>query len=422
MTTSALRAGPLDDVRDGPHTAKLLGAIWALLIFNTLATQGVSAVVPVPRPVTQALTMGAVGVALALALLVNPRLRIRPGAFLVLLSLLLVAAFASSVRMESGVGSLMRCARLAMFVATLWLISPWMDGSMRFARQHIRVLTVLLVTVAVGLVISPGSAMPELNDGRLTGVLWPLTPTQIGQYAAIAAGLAVLLWLGRLTGARSAALVAGPAVVLLVLTHTRTAALGLGVGLAVAVLSMWLTNGRARRALAWGLAAGGVAVALLGPFLLKWALRGQDQENFGNLTGRAKVWDRLLDAPRTWFEEVFGTGLSNKSFDGLPIDNSWLAAYHEQGYLGVVIVVLFLLTLVVVAISRPPSPQRACALFLITYCLAASYTEAGLGDASPYLLHLAVAAGLLAAPQRTAAVTPPGAGATSKHSEEGVEP
>ncbi|MDQ0377648.1 O-antigen ligase family protein [Amycolatopsis thermophila] len=408
MSLTEVRGRPLEDeLPHGPRTAKILGAIWALLIFNTLATQGVSALIPLPRPVTQALTMSAVGIAFALALIVNPRLKIRPSAYLMLLSLLLVASFAGSVRMESGLGSLFRCARLAMFVGTLWLISPWMNGSMRFVRQHIRVLTALLVTVAVGLVISPGAAMPELNEGRLTGVLWPLTPTQIGQYAAIAAGLAVLLWINRLTDARSVALVAGPSVVLLLLTHTRTATLGLVVGLLVAMLSMWLTNGRSRKTFAWALGVAGVATVLLGPLLQTWILRGQDSENFGNLTGRAKVWDRLLDAPRTWFEQVFGTGLSNKSFDGLPIDNSWLAVYHEQGYLGVTIVALFLVTLVLVAISRAPSPQRACALFLITYCLAASYTEAGLGDASPYLLHLAVAAGLLAAPGRRAGLPDP---------------
>ncbi|MEU0462466.1 MULTISPECIES: membrane protein [unclassified Amycolatopsis] len=404
MSLTGIRPRTLDedDVARGPRTFRILGAIWALLIFNTLATQGVSALIPIPRPVTQALTMSAVGIAFALALILNPRLKIRPSAFLVLLSLLLVASFASSVRMESGLGSLFRCARLGLFVGTLWLISPWMNGSIWFVRQHIRVLTVLLVSVAVGLVISPGLAMPELNDGRLTGVLWPLTPTQIGQYAAIAAGLAVLLWINKLTDTRSVVMVAGPAIVLLVLTHTRTATLGLVAGLVIAMLSMWLTSGRARKAFAWGIAVAGIGAVLLGPLLQTWVLRGQDAENFGNLTGRAKVWERLLATPRTWFEEIFGTGLSNKSFDGLPIDNSWLAVYHEQGYLGATIVVLFLVTLVVVAIARPPSPGRACALFLITYCLAASYTEAGLGDASPYLLHLAVAAGLLAGtPQRT---------------------
>jgi hypothetical protein len=38
------------------------------------------------------------------------------------------------------------------------------------------------------------------------------------------------------------------------------------------------------------------------------------------------------------------------------------------------------------------------ALFLVSYCLVASISETGLGDASPYLLSLVVAASLLAAP------------------------
>lgn len=410
MALVEVRSRPPDEAAlpQGPRVAKVLGTIWALLIFNTLGTQG-AMIVPIPREVAQALTMGAVGIAFALALVLNPRLKIRPSAYLLLLSLLLVVSIASSIQMASGWGSLFRCARFACFIATLWLISPWMHGTLAFVRQHIRVLCVLLVTVAIGLVVAPGTAMPELNEGRLTGVLWPLTPTQIGQYAAIAAGLAVLLWMNRLTDGRSVAIVAGPAVLLLLLTHTRTAALGLLVGLAVAGLSMALTNARARKAFGWGIAAMGVAAVTFGPLLQTWILRGQDEENFSNLTGRAKVWNNLLAAPRTWFEQTFGTGLSDKSFNGLPIDNSWLAVFHEQGYLGVAILVLYLITLVLVAVSRPPSPARACAIFLIVYCLVASYTEAGLGDASPYLLHLAIAAGLLSTnptrsvdyPQRT---------------------
>jgi hypothetical protein len=79
-----------------------------------------------------------------------------------------------------------------------------------------------------------------------------------------------------------------------------------------------------------------------------------------------------------------------------------LAVFHEEGYLGIALVAAFLLVLVVVAVLRPPSLARACAIFLIVYCLSASYTEAGLGDASPYLLHLAVAASLLAVPAKEA--------------------
>jgi hypothetical protein len=99
-------------------------------------------------------------------------------------------------------------------------------------------------------------------------------------------------------------------------------------------------------------------------------------------------------------KEAFGVGLTNKSFNGLPIDSSWLSVYHEQGLVGVTLVALFLLTLLIVAALRPPSPERACAVFLIIYCVVSSYTESGLGDASPYLLHLAIAAGLLARPIR----------------------
>lgn len=414
MTAHIERRGrPLEDlgVPDNARVSKMLGAIWALLVFNTLGTNG-ALLLPIPRSVAQMLTMGAVGVAFVLALVINPRLRIRPSAYLLMLTVLLVGSIASSIRMEQGGGSLFRCARFGCFIATLWLISPWMNDTMRFVRQHIRVLLVLLVTVGVGLVIAPGRAMPEANDGRLTGVLWPLTPPQVGQYAAIVAGLAVLLWLNKLTDGRSVLVVAVPSLGLLLLTHTRTATLGLIVGLLVAGLSMLLTNARARKVFSWFVMIGGVAAVALGPLLQAWFLRGQDAENFTNLTGRAKVWHNLLETPRTWFENLFGTGLSNKSFDGLPIDNSWYAVFHEQGYLGVVIVALYLVTLLLVAVSRPPSPARACAIFLIVYCMTASWTEAGLGDASPYLLHLAIAAGLLSTnaaqrveyPQRTSSI------------------
>jgi hypothetical protein len=97
-------------------------------------------------------------------------------------------------------------------------------------------------------------------------------------------------------------------------------------------------------------------------------------------------------------EQVFGMGLGDKSFGGLPIDNSWLAVYNEQGLAGVAVVAAVFIVLGGVALLRPPSPERAAAIFLISYCAIASYTEAGLGDASPYLLHLTVAVSLLAAP------------------------
>lgn len=384
------------------RTPKLVGTAWGLLVLNTLGSTGAETIVPLPRSLIQMVTMGALVAAFVLALAVNVRLRVRPSAFLFLLTLLLVPSLLSSASLESGFGALFRCARLTLFVGTLWLLSRWWDGGPAFVRHHIRMYFLVLCSVAAGLVVSPGTALPELYGGRLVGALWPLTPPQIGQYAAVITGLAVLLLLGRRTDRRGAALVAGPALVLLALTHTRTATLGLIAGLTVAIGSLVLTSAAARRFFGWAVLCAAVAAVGFGSALQAWFLRGQSQENFTSLTGRAKVWDALLAAPRSTTEYLFGVGLGDKSFGGLPIDNSWLAVYHEQGTTGVALVAAMIVVLGGVALLRPPSLSRACALFLISYCAIASYTEAGLGDASPYLLHLAVAASLLATP---AAVT-----------------
>ncbi|MEV0598188.1 O-antigen ligase domain-containing protein [Streptomyces sp. NPDC050315] len=375
-----------------------MGIVWGLLVLNTLGSTGAETIVPLPRSLIQMVTMGALVVAFSLALAVNLRLRIRASAYLFLLTLLLVTSVISSAHLESGFGALFRCARLALFVGTLWLVSRWWDAGPTFVRYHIRAYFAVLGTVAAGLVISPGAALPELYGGRLVGALWPLTPPQIGQYAAVIIGLTVLLVLGRRTDRVSAAVVIVPSVALLALTHTRTATVGLLIGLALAIGSLLLTSAVARRFFTWAVLCAAVAAVAFSSALQAWFLRGQSQENFSNLTGRAKVWDALLAAPRSTVERLFGVGLGDKSFDGLPIDNSWLAVYQEQGLTGVALVAAIFIVLGGVALLRPPSLSRACAIFLISYCAIASYTEAGLGDASPYLLHLALAASLLAAP------------------------
>ncbi|MEU3194086.1 O-antigen ligase domain-containing protein [Streptomyces sp. NPDC006992] len=390
------------------RTPRTVGVVWGLLILNTLGSAGAKTIIPLPRSLIQLVTMGALVAAFALALVLNPRLRIRPGGYLLLLTLLLVPSLISSAHPESGLGALFRCTRLALFVSTLWLLSRWWDGSSTFVRHHIRMYLAVLGSVAAGALLSPGAALPDLYGGRLVGALWPLTPPQIGQYAAVIIGLTVLLLLGHRTDRGSAAAVIVPSAVLLALTHTRTATLGLFTGLALAIGSLVLTSAAARRFFVWTVLCAVVAAVGFGPALRAWFLRGQSQENFTSLTGRAKVWDALLAAPRTAVEQLFGAGLGDKSFGGLPIDNSWLAVYQEQGLTGIALVAALFVVLGGGALLRPPSLSRACAIFLISYCAIASYTEAGLGDASPYLLHLAVAASLLAAPAEAPPLPPPG--------------
>ncbi len=103
----------------------------------------------------------------------------------------------------------------------------------------------------------------------------------------------------------------------------------------------------------------------------------------------------MVTDPRDKFEVIFGFGLSNKSFNGLPIDGNWLAAYLDLGLFGVCVCAAILLFLLVSAYFQPRGAERALALFLITYCLLSSFTETGLSDASIYLLEVTLAASML---------------------------
>ena len=107
------------------------------------------------------------------------------------------------------------------------------------------------------------------------------------------------------------------------------------------------------------------------------------------------VWSAVVNFPRDKFQEIFGFGLSNDSFNGLPIDSNWLATYQEQGLLGIGLCAIILIFMLVAAYFQPRGVQRALALFFITYCLVASFTETGLAGATTYLLELTLAASLI---------------------------
>lgn len=385
-----------------PSAPPLVGVVWALLVINTLGYSYVDVIIPFPRQVGQMITMGAVVCALGLALVLNRRLRFRSSPYLLLLSLLLVVSIASSLRLEVGVGALFRCFRWTVFLATLWLLSRWWRGDLSFVRHHVRGLGAVLLAVLLGLLVAPGKALAG-PEGRLVGTLWPMPAPQVGQYAAVVAGLTIVLWVNRVIDGRSAALIAPPAIGILVLSHTRTAVIALVVALVCACLTVTLTNGRARRTLAVAAVLAGLATMGFGSALTSWFARGQDTEMLTSLTGRQNVWDILLTEQRSLSEQLLGVGLSNKSFNGLSIDSGWLAVYWEQGLVGVAIVGVILVVLLAAAALRPPSPARACAVFLILHVAISSYSEVGLGDVSLYFLHLAVAAALLAPRAPTAA-------------------
>ncbi len=384
-----------------------LATAWGLLLLNVMGYSGL--IVHVPSAVGKVITQGALTLAVLLLLSVNRRIIVRPNLFLGLVTLLPLEAVVTALDPQF-LGTVYRTFRLAEFVFALWLLSPWWGRrDLLLARYQLTAYGVIIGSVVLGLVVAPGKA---IQAHRLYGSIWVIPPTQVAHYAAVVLGLAAVLWAcGRLQGRLTLGIVAVCGGVL-ILTHTRTALVALVAGLAVAGISLVRTSVRVRRTFAIAIVAGAVVTIGAASFIATWLARGESTTGLSDLTGRTAVWAPLLAFPRTHFQEVFGFGLSNSSFDGLSIDSNWLSSYQEQGLFGVTVCAVILVVLLFMAVRTSAGPQRALALFLIVYCLVASITEDGFTDATPYLLDLAVAASLLIPPVSAAAaeLAPPGRG------------
>jgi hypothetical protein len=390
-------AVPLDpaEARDR-SVRRRVNVVWGLLYLDTLTFVHGTSLLPIPNIVGKGLTQGALPLAIVVALTVNPKVKLRPNVFLCIVCLLVLDTVITSMQPQH-LGTLYRTFRLAEFVAALWLLTPWWGRSdMLLFRCHLRWLYVGLGSVLLGLVIAPGHAFAF--QGRLSGVIWPMFPTQVAQYAAVAAGLTVVLWLARLVSGRVTLAGLTVAAAILLLTHTRTALISLVAGILVAGLSLFTINARVRKFFAAGVAAVSIGVIAAAGVATSWLARGENPQGLATLSGRTNFWALVLNQPRTRFQEIFGFGLSNASVNGLPIDSNWLASYMMEGLLGVAVCAMMLAFLFVTAFFQPRGVQRALALFLVTYCTLASYTEVSFTDASTYLLHLAVAASLLVPP------------------------
>jgi hypothetical protein len=378
---------------------------WGLLFLNALTFYPGYSFVHIPSIIGKGIAQAALPVALLCALSVNRRVIVRPNVFLCLVTVIVLGAFLPILQPQHF-GTILRTFRFAGFVAGLWLLTPWWGRrDLLLVRCHLAVLSALLGSVVLGLVIAPGTARDGGGTGRLGGALWPMPPTQVAHYAAVTIGLVVVLWFcGQLRG-RTTALIAVAAMAILILTHTRTALVGMIAGILVAGMSLIVAKARVRKLFAAAGAVVAVAVVTLSTVITNWLERGQSAQGLANLTGRTSVWGPLLAAPRDKFQEIFGFGLSNVSFGGLPIDSNWLASYQELGLFGVVVCATILLFMLVTAYFRPRGVQRALALFLVTYCLIASFTEVGFTDVSPYLLDLTVAASLLVPASESSGLT-----------------
>jgi hypothetical protein len=389
-----LGALPLDPaVARDRSVRRRVGAAWGLLFFNTLTfTAGMSAL-DIPSKVGKGIAQAALPLAILTALTVNPKIKVRPNVFLCIVCLLIADAVLTAAQ-TPHLGTMFRTFRFAEFVAGLWLLTPWWGRrDMMLLRIHLRCLWGALGSVLLGLLVFPGHAF--VYSGRLTGVIWPMFPTEIAQYAAVVIGLTIVLWLGRVFSGRATLVGVAVAAGILLLTHTRTALAALVAGILIAGLSLFTVSTRVRKFFATGAAVISIGAVTAVGVVTAWLTRGQNMAGLMTLTGRTNSWALVLTMSRSRFQEIFGFGLSNASVDGLSIDSNWLSSYMQEGLFGVVVCAIILAFLVVAAFLQSRGVRRALTLFIVMYCLVASFTEDAFTDVSTYLLHLVVAASLL---------------------------
>ena len=399
------RQNPTESRQEASPDKRLrrVAIVWALLFLNTMPFQQSTLLLPLPHAIGQLITQGSLGLALVLALTVNPKCFIRPSWFLGLYTLLGLISVMMSIRFV-GLGTTYRGFRLVAFLAVLWLLTPWWrDRGLVLLRSQLIVLTAILVSLVLGVLISPSQAFAlNYNSARLDGVIWPMNAPRAAHYMAELTGLCVILWLCGMLKRRPALLLIGGGLIALIATHTRTALGGMLVGLLVAGLSLFLGKRRVRHSFAICLVIIVTVVVPLSPVLSAWLERGQNAQAISSLSGRTTAWSAVLSENRPETNKILGSGMTNDGvinqsggLNGLPIDNSWLATYQNQGIVGCVLEGFMFLGLLLTALLRPRGPTRALALFLIVYCLFASYTDTGMGEASIYLLDLTLAASLL---------------------------
>jgi hypothetical protein len=379
---------------DDRKMQRRVAAAWALLLFNVMPYSSELSALPLPNSIGKVIGQASLPLALLLALSANKKLEFRPSVFLVLVTMLALETVLTAIGAQYVVGTAFRTFRMLEFAAILWLISPYWGRGILLARYHLNTLFVIVCLVPVGMIVSPGLA---LGSGRLVGVIWPMPATQTAHYAAVVLSMAIILWFCHLMrGWHTLAMVAISFIILL-LTHTRTALLASVVGLIVAGLSL-MSEPRVRKAFAITVVVGVLVYVTAAGAITSWLARGQSTTQLSGLSGRTGFWGPLLAYPRNKFEMIFGFGLSNGSFRGLPIDSNWFDSYQDQGLFGDVVCGLIIIFLIIAACLQARGLNRALALFFAVYILVASFTEDGITNPSPYLLDAAIAASLIAVP------------------------
>lgn len=280
-----------------------------------------------------------------------------------------------------GLSSVVLAARLALLSYALVLVTvshPWQDVISAMSSA-------MLLLAGIGAVT--GAAAGTLAEtGRLYGGIPPLNANAICLLVSVP--VIVLCWKAA-HGSASLLEVASllPMFAVIWLTGSRT---GLAVLIAVLTVLVILTP-RVRPPVVAGVvvsAAGLLYLSVLTPYVAAYVGRGNLAE-IATLNSRTVAWGAAADYADSLAQQLVGSGLALKQIPVTALyrneqilDSSFVSALIQVGYIGSLILLLFVVSTLVRAF-RLPRPERLliAALALLVTLLAP--LESGLFDTAP---------------------------------------
>ena len=322
-----------------------------------------------------------------------------------------------------GLSSFILAGRVALLAFGLVLITvshPWQDVISALSSA-------MLLLAAFGAVTGLGSLAAT---GRLYGGVPPLNANAI--FLLVSVPLVLLFWKtvhGDASRLEAASIV--PLLGVIWLTGSRT-----GLAVLVLVLSMLvIVTPRVRPPVVAGAvvaAAAMVFVTVLTPYVAAFAGRGT-LADVTTLNSRTVAWSAAADYADTLTQQLVGSGLALKQIPVTALyrneqilDSSWVSALIQVGYIGTLVLVLFVLSTLLRAF-RLPRPERLLFGSLTLLVTLQGVLESGLFDTAPAFIvfftatmiaHRVVRPPSARAPSAAASTVTVGAPATLRHGRE----
>jgi hypothetical protein len=325
-----------------------------------------------------ALTVLAVVVALLMRRPPGAWARMRAAPVLWLGSYLLISII-GGVMNADGLPTIVLAGRLALLAFALVLITvshPWQAVISAMSSA-------MLVLAGFGALTGLGSLA---QTGRLYGGIPPLNANEICLLVSVP--VIVLFWKAvHGTASRVEFYAVAPLLGVVWLTGSRTGLAGL---VTVMVLLLVLAPRVPPRVVA------GIAtvipvvlfITFLTPLVADYAVRG-DLQSVTTLNSRTVAWRAAVDYADSPPVQIFGSGLALKQIpvtalyrDEQMLDSSWVSALIQAGYVGSMILLLFVLATLVRAF-RLPRPERLLIGGLALLVTLVGVLESGMFDTAP---------------------------------------